>query len=117
MKGQTMTPHEHHALTQAAKEVAAATMFAALGPHFGMIEIAKFLAIGTIAQAAVARKQGAYMKQGSKDEQDIFIEMVMQSVMKQLEKMEGYSPQELKELAKKIRQNVEKDPKFKQLGK
>jgi hypothetical protein len=113
VQGQPLTKEEHHALNQAAKEVAAATMFAAFGGHFGLLEIGKYLAIGTVAQAAVARlpKHGAYMKKGARDEQDIFIEMVMENVMKQLEKMEGYTPQQLKELAKKIRQNMERDPK------
>lgn len=115
VKNEPLDNNEKKQLHSAAKSVAVAAISAALGHHFGAAGIVQYFAIATVAEALVARMPKHLHKGGSmktaKDPQDEFIEMIIENVTKQLNKLEHYSPQELRELQKKIEQSVRHDPK------
>ena len=122
--GRDLSEEDKHSLKTAAKEVAGAVLFSAFGGHVALASVVKYLAIGAVANAVVSRSpmKKSYLlneiealmnKVAAKSDQDAFIEMIIEQVTKQLENIENYTPQQLRELAKQIEKSMERDPKIK----
>ena len=118
LKGESISHEEAHALKSAAKEIVGAIAMAAFGEHFAAFGLVEAIAVGTIANALVARhphaSKGKHMpNKTAHDEEDTFIQMIVDELVKQLNKLEDLPPNELRELTKKIEYNARHDPKIK----
>lgn len=121
ISGKEVSQKERAALADAAKDIALAVTLSALGGHLAVAGVLKYLAIGAVSTGLFSKnprvsslltKLEVLMKKSSnKDDIDIFIEMVVDHVVKELTKVEKYTPEQIRELAKKIKQSAEHDPK------